>query len=251
MNFLQRGKASLELEKKEKIEAEVRKLSQGKMFSFFLNQGEDALITFVDGELSEDGWLEPPRCYMHTTKMGGKWENFACPQKSIPGSTDICPLCASADRPSLVSFFTVIDHRVYQSSKDPNKSYKDTRKILSAKTTTFDILAKTATALGGLAGGKFQVSRQGEKAAAVGSMFLPLGKTPIEDLKALYQETLTDAKTGKKETKTYFEPADYSKEFVFRTGAELAQMGLGNTNTGGVANPAGQGATKDYSSELG
>ena len=46
------------------------------------------------------------------------------------------------NRPSLVALFTIIDHRQIQSTKDKTKVYKDTKKLLVAKTQTFELLNK-------------------------------------------------------------------------------------------------------------
>ena len=67
-----------------------------------------------------------------------------------------------------------------------------------------DILNKIATKTGGLAGQTFDVSRsENDKAASVGDLFLPVGKKPIEELKAQYQKETVDPKTNAKSKVTY------------------------------------------------
>ena len=61
--FLRTGAESLNLAKKAAAEAELRKESFGKLWRYRMNAGEDAKITFVDGDLSPEWFLLPPRFY--------------------------------------------------------------------------------------------------------------------------------------------------------------------------------------------
>lgn len=228
--FLKTGAASAQMAQKEAIEAEKRKEEQGKMFRFWLGENEEAKITFVDGDLSAEGFLLPPRYYEHNMYLNGNWNNyFVCPEKTNPDSGEVCPICASGDRPALVALFTIIDHRTFQ-SKDKTKTYSNTRKLLVVKSQTFEMLNKIALKRNGLAGCTFDVSRVGDKAAAVGSMFDFTEKRSIVELQAVFMETKTDPKTNVKTSGTYFLPADYENEIIYRDAAQLAKMGLGNPN---------------------
>jgi hypothetical protein len=253
VSWLKQGADSAAIAKQEQVEAELRKEEQGKMFRFFIKEGEEAAVTFVDGELSKDGFLVPPRYYEHNLYLNGRWGNtFVCPQKTTPHLNDTCPICASGDNPTLVSLFTIIDHREFTGVKDPSKKYKDTQKLFVAKKGTMEILNKIAIKRGGLAGATFDVTRSGDKSPAVGSMFDFVKKTPVEELVQQYMREYTDPKTNVKSSKSIFVPANYEVEIVFRTGEELTKMGLGSPNVSGYSTPAAasQGTATDYSAEL-
>lgn len=268
MGWMSTGAQSKKLAEQEAIEAQKRKEEQGKMYRFYLKTGEEARITFVDGALDGEGYLTPPRFYEHAIQVAGKWEDFVCPEKTNPESGDKCPICASGDRPYLVSLFTVIDHREIQ-SKDKTKTYKDMPRLLALKPKGFEIVAHKAKKQGGLEGRTFDVARLGENATNTGDVWDFVEKREMADLQAQFMRNVKDDKgndTGKQET--YFVPANYESEIVFRTGDELRGMGLGVASVGGggsstgtsqgyvppsqqykeQANPATQG--KDYSNEL-
>lgn len=253
LTWMKSGAASVAVAQKEAVEAQMRREESGKLFRFWLNKEETAKVTFVDGDINpEYGCLTPPRFFEHSIFNNGEWQNYICPEKTSPDSGDVCPLCASGDRPSLVAVFTVIDHRSYTSKKDKDKVYVNTKKVFVAKSQTFEMLNKIAVKRGGLACARFEISRVGDKSPQVGSMFEFEEKLPIEQLKGLYVIEKTDPKQNTKTKVTNFEPADYEKEFTFRTGAELAKLGLGVPSvSAGVASPAGSNpAAVDYSSQL-
>lgn len=246
--FLKTGAESAKLAQKAAVEAEQRKAEQGKLFRFWMKEKEEARITFVDGDLSSDGFLTPPRYYEHNLYLNGSWNNFfVCPEKTSPDANDKCPICESDDRPSLVALFTIIDHRQIQSTKDKNKVWKDTKKLLVAKPQTFELLNKHAMKRGGLAGCTFDASRVGDKSASVGSMFDFVEKNDIDKLKEAYQVEKTDPKTNVKSKVSNFTPADYEKEITYRTGDQLREL-----LKGGVPAEAAQAANgaANYENEL-
>lgn len=251
LTWLKKGEASADLATKEAAEAAKRKEEQGKMWRFYLKDKEEARITFVDGVLGEKGSLVPPRFYEHTVYFNGSWTTFVCPAKSTDGQ-DKCPICEGGDRPSLVAMFTIIDHRVFKSTN--GKEYTNTPRLYPAKSITFEMLNKLAQKRGGLAGTTWDVSRVGDKAAAVGSMFDFVEKSDdIEALKAKYTRTTKDEKTGKETTHTIFVPADYDTEIVYRTGEQLLGLGLGKAPNVGMVykvNEGGNAPEGDYASQL-
>lgn len=238
VSWLKKGADSAKLQQQEEAAAEARKAEMGKMRRFFLKDKEEARITFVDGELSAEGFLLPPRFYEHFVEHAGRSDNFVCPEKTNPESGEKCPICEMGDRPSLVALFTIIDHRQFK-GKD-GTIYQDTPKLLAAKPLTFEILNKIAIKRGGLAGVTFDVSRVGDKAAAVGSMFDFVEKhTDIEALQQAFQREVRDPKTGKVlGTETSFKPADYETEIVFRSEADLRKLGFGKSSVGGFKSTA-------------
>ena len=252
LKFLKTGAESAKLAEKAKAEAEARKAEQGTMFNFFLKNGEEARITFVDGELSKEGNLMPPRYYEHSMMEQGTWGHFyVCPEKTLQETKDKCPLCESGDRPALISLFTVIDHRTYQ-SRDKTKTYVNTKKLLKAKPPTFEILNKLAQKRGGLAGVTFDVSRSmNGKAPSVGDLFDFVEKKEIDELKKIYLIEKVDPKTNVKTKETNFTPADYEKEIVFRTGDELRKIGYDKPSvTSPATSTEPSGEMPDYSQQL-
>lgn len=254
LKWLSTGAESTALAKKEALSQEMKREQKGKLFRFWVSKGEECRITFIDGALNAEGFLEPPRFYEHNLMLQGKWGNtFVCPQLTAPHLGESCPICAGGDTPSLVSLFTIIDHRQFK-SKDGTKVYKDTRKLFVAKTQSMEMLQKIAVKRGGLAGCMFDVSRMGDLAPAIGSMFDFVEKHPIEELQAMYMEEVTDPKTNAKSKQTYFVPANYDEEIPFMTGEQLTKMGLGAPKVSGYTPPGvntSQSTDKtDYSSQL-
>lgn len=258
--WMKKGADSAKIAQQEEAEHQKRKEEQGKMWRFFLKEGEDASITFVDGELSPEGFLLPPRYYEHNLYLNGSWNNyFVCPEKTNPESGMKCPICEGGDRPSMVALFTVIDHRVFTSKSDTSKTHTNSPKLLVAKSITFELLNKIALKRGGLAGAKFDVSRIGDKAAAVGSAFDFTDKRPIEELQALYTKEVKDEKTKEVKKVSVFVTPNYEDEIIFRTPEELRALGFGKAPTGGGISPAAAGKSlpaakaadpTDYESQL-
>ncbi len=150
------------------------------MWRFWLKPGEEATITFVDGDLSPEGFLLPPRFYEHNLYLNGKHNNmFVCPEKTSPESGEKCPICEDPqERPSLVALFTVIDHRVFLSKE--NKQITNRPKLFVAKTQTVEMLNKLAAKLGGLSGQTFDVSRStSEKSPSVGDLFMQVASSLV------------------------------------------------------------------------
>jgi hypothetical protein len=224
---------------------------RGQTFRFFLKDKEEARITFIDGDLVESPAgmiLGPPRFYEHSLFENGVARHFVCPAKNDPGQGHVCPICESGDRAALVSIFTIIDHRQY---KDKNGNVRsNTRKLFVAKPLTMEVLTKTAIKRGGLAGCTYDVSRLGENAPAVGNVFEFVEKNPIEVLQpAFMHEQKIEGQPPKQVT--YFLPADYEKEFIFRTPEELQKLGLGKPTPYKGPSTSAQAAPKtDYASKL-
>ena len=259
VSFLKQGQASVLAAQQEEAAAEARKEEMGKLWRFWMKIGEKGVrITFVDGDLDKDGFLVPPRYFEHSPMINGKVEHYVCPEKSNPASGEICPICASGDRPALVAAFTVIDHREFKSTKEDGKIHKDRPKLLIAKGQSFELLAQIAQKRGGLAGCTFEVSRIGEKSAQIGSMFDFEQKTPIAVLMDLYTYVTKDPKTNAESTVCNFVPADYESEIIYRSGDQLRKLGYWGSNmtqTSPVASaskPAGPSAetAKKYAEEL-
>lgn len=255
IKWLQKGADSAKIAEQEEAEAEQRKLEASKMYRFWLKDGEEARITFVDGDLSPEGFLLPPRFYEHNLYMNGSFNNhFVCPEKTNPASGDKCPLCEHGDRPALVALFTIIDHREFKTKS--GDIIKDTPKLMVVKGITFELLNKIAVKRDGLANATFDVSRIGDKSASVGSLFDFIEKHDPEEMK---KEFMRKAKNedGEEVMETFYKPANYEEEITYRTADELLEMGLGKPNPkpkyeGKASSGAGKstGTTEDYSNQL-
>lgn len=229
MSFLKTGKVAQETFAKEELKAEQAQKS--KFQRFWMPDGSDTAITFLDGNLA-DGILDIPFYYEHQMHMNGSWKNwFICTQDEEP-----CPICEGGHYPSYVGAMTVIDHSEYTSKKD-NKVYKDQVRLFVAKKDTIKQLQKLAVKRGGLRGCRFDVSRVGDKAASVGNVFDFTEKLTEDQLKAKYKDTNSPFNYGEILSATYF-PAK-----------ELRKLGFGSAN-----NPVGGepdlGAEADYAGQM-
>lgn len=251
ITWLKTGAESANLAKHDEQEKEQQKAQQGLLWRFSLKDKEEGRITFIDGDLSPEGFLIPPRYYEHTLWDGKTMTNYVCPEKTLPEAGHKCPLCATNDRATLVAVFTVIDHREFK-SKTTGKVTKDQKKLLVAKPLSMEMLTKIAVKRGGLAGCTFDVTRMGDKSASIGSMFDFVEKNPIDMLQKSYVEEVEV--NGQKTLVSLFVPADYQKEIVFKTPEEMLKMGVGahkSAGYGGNMAPGGNaGKPTDYSKEM-
>lgn len=189
----------------------------GRAWRFRLQEGEEAQITFVDGELDEDGLLKNPVFKEHNIRKNGKFGNFyVCTSDQEP-----CPLCEAGDEPSLVQAFTVIDHRPVE-SKDKKRHYDFVRRLFMAKRNVMKLLQNKAGKYDGLVGVTFDATRTGSNAPSTGDSFDYVQKDNVGELTEYF--TRKNAK-GKEET--IFEVCDYTKEFPYLTAKELRKEGFG------------------------
>lgn len=252
-SWLMKGAAaSQELEKKAKAEQAARQAAQGKMWGFWMKEGEENVqLTFVDGDLDGDGFFAPPRYYEHTIKRGSSYDSYVCPEKTNPSLGEICPICEANNKGEnayLVALFTVIDHRTF-TSKDGDKSYTNSPKILKAKMKSAEYLAGLAKKRGGLAGIKFDITRVGDKSASIGSHYDFVDKQDAEVLRKQFTRKFKN-EAGKEVVETVFKPADYDNEIVFLTEQELRNLGFGKGAVTGQNKHAQQATSDDYSDQL-
>jgi hypothetical protein len=86
--------------------------------------------------------------------------------------------------------------------------------LFVAKTETLKMLTKLSENRGGsLAGYTFEVSRTGDKKAAVGDVFDEVAKHELDDIKEAFPDMCT--------------PIDYSAELPYHTAEELTSLGIG------------------------
>lgn len=238
VNFLKKGKAAHEAVAQADLETEQKKLS-ASVFRFYLPEDKESQITFLDGDLDDDGLIDTCTMWEHQLKLNGSWKNwFVCTRDNEP-----CPICEGGNGSSLVALFSVIDHSEWKDSNDI--VHKNERKLFVAKRDTLKLLQKIATKRGGLAGARFDVSRVSGKDANVGGAFDFVDKTPLGNIAAMHSIKPDQAI-----------PFDYGEVIHYRTAAELIKLGLGGSgvqsDTLGADDNAAvkQAGAVDYNSQL-
>ncbi len=208
--YLHKGKEAKEIFEKEELRKELA--SKGKVFRFFLKEGAEGNITFLDGNVN-DGMLDATFYYEHHVQLNGKWGNFfVCTKETEP-----CPICNSGLYPTYVALLSVIDHTTY---KGKEKDYVDTVKLFVAKQDTFKLLQKMAIKRGGLRGCKFEATRIGEKAPNVGGAF--------EFIEKLTEQELAQYKPLKQGDQDRSKPIDYAAmlEADYQPASALRKLGF-------------------------
>jgi hypothetical protein len=221
LGWMKRGDAAKEAAQQEEARAELAKQGQG-MFRFWMPEDSDRRITFLDGDLGEDGILDVLAFYEHSVLVNGDRQNFVCTAEA--DTSQPCPICATGEKPALVHAFTVLDHTPYTIKKGPNagKTITNSRKLFVAKRTTMAVLSKIAVKRDGLAGCTFDVSRIGDKSAGVGSQF------DFTEKLGSYEEIAT--KYGLKPEEVA--PANYEDEIRYVSPEDLIALGVGKAPSG-------------------
>lgn len=219
VNYLKKGKEARKAAKH--VDAENvrrREESENRIKRFWLKRGTERRITFLDGDLDDDGELELTTYYEHNLYMNGRWNNFfVC----TGNEEEPCPICEEGNLPAYCAAFTIIDHTKYTDRN--GKSHKDDVCLLIAKRQTQQLLEMQAAKRGGLAGVTFDVARTNEEqAAAVGTMFDYVGKNPI---KAICNKFKIDG------------PFDYEEVLGYQSPTELRKQGFGKTEKTGDEAP--------------
>lgn len=224
--WFKKGSAAVEEVQKEDAQQQANWEAAQKLWRFWLKDGGEGRITFVDGNLDAQGVLDVPVFREHHLKINGEWGNhYIC-----TGDTEPCPLCEQGDKPSLVAAMTVIDHRKF-TTKD-GKEHEWSVKLFVAKRDTLKYLQTLAGKREGLAGCTYDVMRTGEQSPRVGSHFEYVQKDALVDLQSYF--TKTDDKGN---VSTAFVPVDYEKELGYKTAAELRQLGFGQKTVIGSEKP--------------
>ena len=217
ISWASKGSEAAKKFEKEKQQREAKAEANKRMWRFWLKPEEEARVTFVDGDLDENGVLDVISFPQHQIFMNGTWNNhFICTAKQEP-----CPICESDDNPSMVAVFTIIDHRSIKSG-DGTKVYKDQKRLFVAKYDTFKILQNMAGKRGGLSGITMDILRTGNKSASVGNQFDFIEKNTLDDLRKMYP-----AKDSEGKPYDLFTPAEYEKELQYLTRDQLMELGFG------------------------
>lgn len=218
VKFLKKGKEGAELTKQAEAESERKRAESGStVYRYWMPDGAEQRITFLDGELSEAGLLDVPRYWEHNLQINGSWKNwYPCTKDEEP-----CPLC-DIKAPALVYAFTIIDHREWEDKN--GKTHQHERKLYICKGDTYKRLSKIAAKREGLTGCTFDVSRIGDKAENVGNDFDFVEKLSLKDLRKKYGME----KDGKTENNKVCLPYDYEEVLKYYTAEQLRDMGLGS-----------------------
>jgi hypothetical protein len=222
VSFFKKGKAAHEAIQKEEAAAELRKQEQGKLWRFWMPSGETRQITFLDGDLDDDGMLDILMYHEHGVRVNGNWEQFVCTAET--DQTQPCPICEKGERPSLVGVMTVIDHSEHKIKKGANagKIITNQRKLFVAKMGTIRTLTTLAAKRGGLAGCLFDVSRGGDDDPNVGNLFDFTHKfDSAEEIANQFDLKVEECV-----------PANYEEEIRYRSPEELIELGIGKAVSG-------------------
>lgn len=197
---------------------------------FFLKQGEERTVVFLDGDLDGNGFFTNPVTREHTVKIGNKFQNILCLNEQEP-----CPLCQLAGenspvgRASFVCYFTVLDRTGYVDQQ--GNRHSDFVAIYVAKTNTLKQLQAFAKKLGGLRGQEMTITRtNSNNAPRVGDMFIPGQKWDIQN-----QIIPHFVSQGRKAEE--FQPFDYAKAITYYSADQLRSMGFNDGHFSG--SPAG------------
>lgn len=251
VQWFKKGAAAAAEIKKYEQEIAQKAEDNARLQRFFLKDGEEERITFVDGNLLPDGFIETFTFREHHLKgADGKWGNFfVC----VAEQEALCPICLDGhqDSVSLSGALTIVSHKVIPSTKYPGKVYKWQRRLYVGKKDTLKKLQTLAEKYGGLAGCTFDVKRIGATAPRVGSDFFYVQKNTPEELMQTFVTDVHDLQTGQSKQICTYQVADYTSEIVYRTGQELReQFGfgggskpLGFSAAGVAAMPSKSGAT--------
>jgi len=211
VSYMKRGAAAAGEMKK----AEEKSQQQGldAVYRFWMPNDTEKTISFLDGDLVDDGVLECPVYYEHQIFMNDNWRNwFICTSEQEP-----CPICEGGDNSSRFGALTIMDQTGYVGKK--GNHHKDLKRLFVAKRQSLKQLQMMATKRGGLRGCMFDVARTGENSAAVGNIFDFTEKLSVGKLKKLYKDLDV-------------EPYDYEKEIPFIPAKKLRKMGFGSMVVG-------------------
>jgi len=233
-NFLMRGNKAKDAVREDEAQAEIRKAEAGKMFRFWIKEGEEKQITFLDGDIDSDGMLDINFYYEHMIKIAGNWRTFV--DTSEVDQTQPCPLTEAGSRPYLAGAMTIIDHSPYtiKSGDNAGKTIQHIRKLFIAKRQTIQQLTNLAKKRGGLTGCTFDVTRIGKNSASVGSQF---------DFQHKFNNAQEIAEACGLQLDEV-QPANYSEEITYHSPEELIEMGIGKSPSGVGFNKA-QSSLKD------
>ena len=135
-SWMKTGNAAKAEVQKEEAKAAQAKEEAGKPRRFWMPNDSETSITFLDGELDDDGALNVPMIREHQLYLHGHYRNwFVCTQDEEP-----CPICEGGDKPNLIALFTVIDHSEFTAQN--GVTYKDQIRVYAVKRNSLNMLQK-------------------------------------------------------------------------------------------------------------
>lgn len=209
-NYLKKGSEAKKAFQQEEEKAELRKQQYAnKVYRLWIPPGKDTAVTFLDGDLDDEGNFDTPAIREHQVFMNKSWKNwYVCTSDEEP-----CPICETADKEAdWVQLFTVIDHSQWKDAK--GNLHKDEIRLVAAKRESVKHLTKLAIKRGGLAGCRFDVSRTGDKEASIGNIYDFTAKFSLAELQAKYGKEVV--------------PLDYEKAVPYLNADQLRTLGFGN-----------------------
>ncbi len=247
-SFMRRGAAARSEMERAKRRQKERREAVGSTRRYWMQEGEERKITFLDGGFDEDGILDVPSFYEHTVPYETRYTNIRCVARNespIDGRTESCPICEAGDEPAYVGIFTIIEWLDEPWEDSEGKKHDYNRRLFPAKIQTMNKLQVKATKLvkrgdaeDGLVGVTFDVSRSGGKVARVGDDFDYCGLSSHDEL------------VESVEKPEHADPVDYDAEpeLVWRTAAEILEMGIGGErprSVGPKKGPRNKGAAEN------
>lgn len=223
MGFLKKGKEAKEALAQAEQQQALNKEKQGKMFVYRMSEGEERRITFLDGDLDDDGILDITMYHEHNLKIGGNYDQYVCTAEV--DTSQPCPLCAAGEKRYLVGLMTIIDHTPYviKNGAKAGQKVENQRKLFKCKQGTIKVLTKIASKKGGLTGWTYDVTRSGgDKSPSVGDVFM-------FDEQWDSREAFAAKHNMKLEE---VQPAVYDQEIIYKTPEELIELGVGKSFTG-------------------
>jgi len=231
LNFMKRGDQAVRAYEQAEATTEARREESGKAWRFMITKkqlDQEFKLTFLDGDLGEQGLLNIPMYYEHTVAHGGYWRNYVCTDGVV--TDEPCPICIGGDQPAFVGVMSVLDHTPRVDKL--GKSYPRTRRLYVVKRTTIKQLTKIAKAYGGLSGCTFMVSRSTENVPNAGDTFVFIEKASVLELQKAYGEDAS--------------PLIYEQEITFRYPAELRALGIGGTVGAGTVQTSAQAQQQQF-----
>lgn len=228
------GAAKAALEKERALAKQRDAERENGVFRFYLKPDQEKTITFLDGDLDEDGDLENICFYEHTINTKG-YPKYVCINDPSEGVE--CPICATGDsQPYFATVFTVLVHESWSTKKDPTNVHECSIQLFVAKSGVADKLRKKAKKQGGLTGVTFEVSRSNAEAYNVGDDFEFVQKDTMEDLVDAFPSEVD------KDGNSLVKVLDYEKVLTILSEDELKELGFG---TGSTAVGAESGVDED------
>lgn len=213
-------KLEQELERQER-RREMSRTQSHQPFRFRVSPGETKEVIVLDDKL-EDLFFR----YEHNIKdpSTGRWNIFT----GCIDETDDCPVCGTGSKSYFALYLTVIDLTEFQDRK--GNTHEFSRKLMCVKTSQIGKFVRRMEREGTLRGAIFELSRDGDRDAAIGNDIEFIEFMDEADLETYVREW-TD-KDGKTHEELCYEVFDYEELFPAPDKAELRAIAGGAPTPG-------------------